>query len=94
MKIAPLKKYLFLICCFPFTLFAQNFAVKFSVDMHQQIIAPTGVHVAGNFQNEAGFNSDWDPAATLLTDANADSNYEVILNFPAGYYEYKFEVSE
>ncbi len=90
MQIKPLKKYLFLICCFPLTLFAQNFAVKFSVDMHQQIISPSGVHVAGNFQNEAGFNSDWDPAATLLTDANADSIYEVILNFPAGYYEYKF----
>lgn len=90
MQITPLKKYLLLICFFPLTLFAQNFTVKFSVDMHQQIIAASGVHVAGNFQNEAGFNSDWDPATTLLTDANADSIYEVTLSFPAGYYEYKF----
>jgi len=84
------KIHLLLICFLPLTLFAQNFTVKFSVDMHQQIIAASGVHVAGNFQNEAGFNSDWDPAATLLTDANADSIYEVTLSFPAGYYEYKF----
>ena len=84
------QKYFLSILFFPVSLFAQNIAVKFSVDMHHQNISPNGVHAAGNFQNEAGFVSDWDPAATLLTDANADSIYEVTLNFPAGYYEYKF----
>lgn len=84
------NKYLLSILFFPVSLLAQNFSVKFSVDMHHQNISPNGVHVAGNFQNEAGFVSDWDPAATLLTDVNADSIYEVTLSFPAGYYEYKF----
>ncbi|RTQ46855.1 T9SS type A sorting domain-containing protein [Hymenobacter gummosus] len=64
--------------------------LTFRVDMSQQTVAPTGVHVAGNFQAAAGFGADWNPATTLLTDPDNDRIYEVTVNVPAGTYLYKF----
>ncbi|UOQ71495.1 alpha-amylase family glycosyl hydrolase [Hymenobacter cellulosilyticus] len=60
------------------------------VDMRQQTVSASGVHVAGNFQAAAGFAGDWNPATTLLTDADNDKVYEVTVNVPAGNYLYKF----
>lgn len=58
--------------------------------MRGQTVAPTGVHVAGNFQAAAGFGADWNPATTPLSDPNGDGIYELLLNVPEGYYFYKF----
>lgn len=52
-------------------------------------ISPDGVHVAGDFQSEAGFPGDWDPATTALTNTSG-TIYSVTLNIPDGNYQYKF----
>ena len=69
---------------------AQQVQLTLRVDMSQQSISPNGVHVAGSFQSEAGFGSDWQPGTTRLTDDNNDKIYEVTLNVPPGLYQYKF----
>ncbi|ALO16758.1 Alpha-amylase precursor [Salinivirga cyanobacteriivorans] len=82
-----------LISIFVFTSFkgfAQNYNLTFRVDMSQQTLSPDGVHVAGDFQQQAGYASNWDPAATELTDADNDEIYEVTVSLPAGTYLYKF----
>lgn len=58
--------------------------VTFQVDMSNQIVASSGVHVTGNFQG-------WDPAATPLTNAGGGI-YSVTLPFYSGSLpvEYKF----
>ncbi len=85
------KIFLLLIACLSLqTAFAKK--VKFSVNMTGQVIAATGVHVSGDFQVSAGFASDWDAGATVMTRETADTNiYTVVLNIPAfRKYEYKF----
>ena len=80
-----------LISIFVFTSFkgfAQNYNLTFRVDMSQQTLSPDGVHVAGDFQQQAGYASNWDPAATELTDADNDEIYEVTVSLPAGTYLY------
>ncbi|GAA4383473.1 hypothetical protein GCM10023186_24640 [Hymenobacter koreensis] len=69
---------------------AQALPLRFRVDMRQQTVSPSGVHVAGTFQNEAGYPADWNPATTALTDIDNDGVYELTLNVPAGTYLYKF----
>ena len=69
---------------------AQAVQLTFRVDMHGRAISVAGVHIAGNFQSEAGFAGDWDPATTAMTDANADSVYELTVDIPGGTYLYKF----
>ncbi|UOQ52312.1 alpha-amylase family glycosyl hydrolase [Hymenobacter cellulosivorans] len=69
---------------------ARAVQLTFRVDMRQQTVAASGVHVAGNFQAAAGFGADWNPATTLLTDADNDRIYEVTVNVPSGTYLYKF----
>lgn len=64
--------------------------VTLQVDMNQQTVTGLGVHVAGNFQDEAGFPADWDPSSTALTDPDADGVYTVTVSIPAGTYEYKY----
>ncbi len=83
-----------LIVCFtlfsaPF-LHSQNVTVNFSVDMSNEIVSANGVHVAGNFQSEAGFGSDWNPGSTILSDADGDNVYDISVEIPPGTYEYKF----
>ena len=69
---------------------AQAVPLTFRVDMHGRSISAAGVHVAGDFQSEAGFPADWNPATTAMTDANADSVYELTVDVPGGTYLYKF----
>ena len=64
--------------------------VTFRVNMANQTISPLGVHVAGSFQSEIGLPADWNPAATTLTDSNADHVYELTVSVPMGGYQYKF----
>ncbi|WNJ19730.1 T9SS type A sorting domain-containing protein [Pontibacter sp. G13] len=67
----------------PFSMNAQvNLTIQ--VDMNEQTVSDSGVHVAGSFQG-------WDPASTELTDVDADGIYEVTLQVdPDSTYEYKF----
>ncbi len=64
--------------------------LTFRVDMRGQVISAAGVHVAGDFQSEAGFPADWNPATTALLDADGDSIYEATFNVPAARYFFKF----
>lgn len=69
---------------------AQNVAVTFKVNMSNETISPNGIHVAGNFQSEAGYPEDWNPGTTALSDEDNDEVYEITLTIPSGVYEYKF----
>jgi alpha-amylase len=70
---------------------AQQVQLTLRVDMSQQTVSADGVHVAGNFQALAGFGSDWNPASTVLTDADRDGIYEVQVTLPTGgLFQYKF----
>lgn len=71
-------------------LMAQNYSVTFQVDMNNETVSSNGVHVAGDFQSEAGAGGDWMPGATTMTDGNNDGIYDVTVSIPAGKYEYKF----
>ncbi|MFN0032373.1 MAG: hypothetical protein ACKVOR_09455, partial [Flavobacteriales bacterium] len=46
--------------------------VTFSVDMNNQTVSGDGVHLAGSFQG-------WDPAATSMSDGDADGIYTVTI---------------
>jgi len=65
-------------------------SVTFQVDMNGETVSPNGVHVAGNWQDEAGFPDEWNPATSEMTDDNADGIYELTVTVPPGDYEYKF----
>jgi alpha-amylase len=77
------------LCCTPL-LHAKK--VKFSVDMSSWTKSPLGIHITGDFQDEAGFAADWDPGTTAMTQDAADTNiYHVVVDIPAfRAYEYKF----
>lgn len=72
------------------TLFAKK--VKFAVNMTGQVVDSAGVHISGDFQDEAGYPADWDAAATEMFQESLDTNiYSVIVDIPAfRKYEYKF----
>jgi len=70
--------------------FAQSVSVTFQVDMRGLEISPDGVHLAGDFQQAAGFGGNWNPSATTLTDLEGDSIYSIQLNIPSGSYAYKY----
>lgn len=69
---------------------AQTVSVTFQVDMSNETISSSGVHIAGNFQSAAGLGSDWNPGSTPLSDTNGDEVYEITVLLPSGAYEYKF----
>ena len=70
--------------------FAQTVNLTFRVDMQYETISPLGVHIAGDFQAPAGVGSNWNPAATLMSDADSDKVYELSVQVPPGTYSYKF----
>ena len=88
----PLIRFLWLVLGFTYLSHTsgQNVSLTLQVDMSQQTISSQGIHVAGNFQSEAGFGNDWDPAATPMTDPDGDQIYHITLQIPSGTYEYKF----
>lgn len=65
-----------------------NPVVVFSTDMTGQTISAEGVHVMGNFQEAAGYETNWDPASIKMNDINADGIYEVSLSVIPGDYQY------
>lgn len=69
---------------------AQDVNLTFRVDMSQQVVSTDSVHIAGTFQMAAGYDSNWDPAATVMTDPDLDDIYETTVTVPPGTYLYKF----
>lgn len=65
--------------------------VKFSVDMRYQEVSLLGVHVAGDFQDEAGFPSDWESGTTEMLNEPGTTIYSVVVDIPADRkYEYRY----
>lgn len=71
-----------------FGLSAQTYNVNIGVNMTGQTIDPNGVHIAGNFQSEAGASADWVPGETQMTDFGSNVYY-FTGTLPNGVYEYK-----
>lgn len=71
---------------------ALAYKVKFAVDMRNETVNTTGVHVFGDFQMDAGYASNWAPDLTLLKKETNDTNiYSIVLDVKAAKkYEYKF----
>jgi Secretion system C-terminal sorting domain len=72
-----------------------TFAVTFKVDMQHLIdnggdVSANGMHVAGNFQGEAGFPTDWQAGDTPMAQETGTNVWSVTVNIPAGNYLYKF----
>lgn len=65
-------------------------SVVFEVNMQNQTVAPEGVHVAGNWQSEAGLPADWEPNTATMTDDDGNGIYSYTCSLPDGVYEYKF----
>jgi hypothetical protein len=66
--------------------------VTFIVDMKGTTVNATGIHVAGDFQEEAGFPlGDWQPHTTEMTRMGASTQYRATVMIPMGQkWEYKF----
>lgn len=66
--------------------------VKFTVDMRNETVNTTGVHVAGDFQEAAGFSGgDWQPNTAPLTREGTTTMYSTVVELPVNAkYEYKF----
>ena len=64
--------------------------VIFSVNMQDQTVSANGVHVAGNWQSEAGLPADWEPNTATMTDDDGDGIYTYTCTLPDGVYEYKY----
>lgn len=67
-----------------------NAILKLSVNMQGQEISDNGIHVMGDFQEAAGFSSDWDPSSVAMQDPNQDGTFEIQLPIPPGTYQYVF----
>jgi len=86
-------KKIFFFILFSISSVANAKVVHFVVDMSQQVVNVTGVHIVGDFQTVAGYTGgDWNSATTLMTQMASDTNmYEVYVDVPAfAKYEYKF----
>jgi hypothetical protein len=65
--------------------------VKFAVDMTGQIMNPTGMHISGDFQDEAGYPADWESNTTSLIQEGSTDIWSIVVDIPAFMkYEYKF----
>lgn len=60
--------------------------------MEAWLVDSAGVHVTGDFQDEAGFAADWDPGTTaMMQDVNDTNLWWVVLDLPANrHYEFKY----
>ena len=66
--------------------------VKFAVDMTGQPVSPNGVHVAGDFQEAAGYEGgNWQSNTTVMNNEAGTDIYSVFVDIPAfSKYEYTF----
>lgn len=83
------RSFLLLFFCWTY-LTGQNVNVHFRVDMSAEVVASSGVHIAGSFQSVAGLGDNWNPGSTLVLDVDGDAIYEITVSLPPGTYEYKF----
>ena len=80
---------LLLIICISYVTEAKK--VKFAVDMANDSVNTTGIHVIGDFQMAAGYTADWDATLTPLTQEIGTNIYSIVVDIPAFHkYEYKF----
>ncbi len=73
--------------------FGQTVKLTFRVDMKNETVSTNGVHVPGNYQQDAGMSSNWAPgdAGAKLTDGDADNIYELQVTVNANTtYEFKY----
>jgi alpha-amylase len=85
-----MKKYLLCIFVFAATV-SYGKKVKFAVDMTGQVINATGMHISGDFQDEAGYPADWESNTTSLIQEGSTDIYSIVVDIPAfAKYEYKF----
>lgn len=87
---SPISFIIILIAGLSFGLNAQTVSVTFQVDMSGLTIHPAGVHIAGDFQQVAGFPSNWNPASTPLQDTDNDNIFSIQVDIPPGNYSFKF----
>ena len=87
-----MNKYLILIILALAVTSASAKKVKFTVDMTGLPVNITGVHVSGDFQEEAGFEGgDWQSNTTQMFSEDGSAIYSVVVDIPAfAKYEYKF----
>ncbi|MEM7658660.1 MAG: T9SS type A sorting domain-containing protein [Bacteroidota bacterium] len=64
--------------------------VTFQVDMSDQTISANGVHVAGNWQDDAGFSGEWQPGESAMAADSTGEIYSLQVRIPAGTYQYKY----
>lgn len=64
--------------------------VKFAVDMQNQTVNATGVHIVGDFQQAAGLGTNFG-VMTPMNQEGSSSIYSIVVDIPAfEKYEYKF----
>jgi hypothetical protein len=64
--------------------------VKFAVDMRNQTVNVTGVHIVGDFQEAAGLGTNF-AVLTPMTQEGSSTIYSIVVDVPAFQkYEYKF----
>lgn len=87
-----MKRRVLIIVAFLLTVTVSAKKVKFEVDMTDQTVSGYGVHVSGDFQDEAGYpGGDWQPGTTELINEPGTQIYSVVVDIPAfAKYEYKF----
>ena len=67
-----------------------NAILHFAINMSNESVPTAGAHVMGDFQEAAGFPTNWDPTSIPLVDGNADGTYEAQIQVPPGDYQYRF----
>lgn len=65
-------------------------SVTFRVDMTGETVSPNGVHVAGDWQANAGYPEDWNPGSAAMSDDDSDGIYELTVELSPGQYQYKY----
>lgn len=86
-----MKKIYFAALAVMFATMAQaQILVTFQVDMNGETVSSDGVHVAGDWQLEAGYAGNWDPSSAIMTDDDSDGIYELTVDLAPGQYQYKY----
>ena len=75
-----------MLCC----LLNAQMTVTFNVDMNAELVNPSGIHLAGNFNTENPQYPQWDPAGIEMQDEDGDGVFSATLLLNEGVYEYKY----
>ena len=87
-----MKKYLLIAAAMLIVQTLSAKKIKFAVNMSNEIVNTTGIHVFGDFQEAAGYPFNWDPGSTEMVQELTDTNvYSVVIDVPAFHiYEYRY----